>query len=99
MRKIIPNINPAAAGIQFIIPCSSARSTDGKISDHILAAIITPAAKPIINFCTFSFKFFFKNKTKQLPKLVPIHGINIPIILYNVLFNLSSSSHYIVCNL
>ena len=99
IKKIIPNTKPTAAGNQFIIPCSSASFADGIISDHMLAAIITPAANPTINFCTFLFKFFFKNNTKLLPKLVPINGINMPIILYNISFNLSSSSHYIVCNL
>ena len=87
----MPNIKPIDAGIQLITPCFSASSADGIISDHILAAIITPIANPIISFWIFSFKFFFKNSTNPLPNDVPINGITIPIILYNVLFNLLST--------
>ena len=81
IKKIIPDINPIDAGNQLKTPCSSANSADGNINDHILAEIIIPIAKPIINFCIFSFKFFFKNSTNPLPNDVPINGITIPKIL------------------
>ena len=53
IKNIIPSIKPIAGGNQLGIPCFSASSAEGNINDHILAAIITPAANPIINFCTF----------------------------------------------
>ena len=84
IKNITPKAKPTVAGINEITPCSSAISTDGKISDQMLAASITPAANPTIILLNFSLNFSPIRKTNPLPKLVPINGIKIPAILYNV---------------
>ena len=45
-RKAMPSTDPPAAGSQPTIPMASASSMAGIRRDHMLAAIITPAAKP-----------------------------------------------------
>ena len=45
-KNKMPNTEPPAAGIQPISPAAFACSMAGMSNDHMLAAIITPAAKP-----------------------------------------------------
>jgi len=46
----IPAAKPNAAGSHSTVPLSLASSTEGRISDQMDAAIITPEAKPKSNF-------------------------------------------------
>ena len=47
---------------------------------HTEAATITPAAKPVRLFCTFSLMLPFMKKTQAAPRLVPKNGIRIPAV-------------------
>jgi len=47
-RNAPPSRNPIVGGIHRVTPWASAISIDGASSDQKLAAIMTPAAKPII---------------------------------------------------
>ena len=91
-KNTIPKLNPIAVGSHLISPCSSAISIDGIISDHIDAAIITPAAKPSRSLSTFLFTSFFIKNTIAEPKVVPKKGIKSPIATF-VIF--TPSSHFI----
>ena len=42
------------------------------------AAVMTPAANPVSARFTFSLSPFFRKKTKQAPRLVPIKGMMTP---------------------
>lgn len=72
----MPARNPTAAGTTL----SRAISIDGISSDHTLAATITPLANPSSVFCSRSGMSFFMKKTNADPSIVPIKGINIPMI-------------------
>lgn len=75
----MPIKNPIAAGIQDILPIfSSTISMAGIKSDQMLAATITPAAKPDKDFWTFGLISSFMKKTQAAPKVVPMKGINMP---------------------
>ena len=45
---------------------------------HTLAAIITPAAKPVSERCTASLSDFFMKNTHAAPSDVPRNGIKMP---------------------
>lgn len=97
-KNATPNINPIVVGNQVILLCCSAISKDGIIKDHIDAAIITPDAKPNNNFSTLGLILFFIKITIAEPKVVPINGINNPIINpINSLFFLTFFIIYIYC--
>ena len=59
-------------------PCASAMSMAGKMSDQILAAIMTPAAKPIMLSSNLKLTCLVK-KTKEAPNAVIPH-VNNPAI-------------------
>ena len=71
-RNAPPARNPTTAGTQEMPPCSSDISMAGANNDQKLAAIITPAAKPSIEFKTFC-SIFLKKKTIDAPKAVTPH--------------------------
>ena len=71
-----PRIKPTLAGIQLIKHNSSALSIEGIINDQTEAAIITPAANPIVTFCVLFEIPSFVKKTKEEPSVV-IKKINI----------------------
>jgi hypothetical protein len=77
LRKIPPIARPIAAGNQAgSVPCTLVISIAGTSSDQKLAAIITPAAKPIIPLKSF---WFTSRATKQTaaPSGVRVH-VKIP---------------------
>ena len=80
-KKPIPNKNPIAAGSHWIFKLEDI-SIAGIKSDQTDAAIITPEAKPNKAFCILGFMSFFKKKTNADPNVVPIKGINIPIVAF-----------------
>ena len=55
-------------------------SKDGIIKDHIDAAIITPEANPNNNFSSLGLILLLIKKTIADPNVVPIKGINNPIV-------------------
>ena len=75
-KNKIPSIKPTAAGSQAILPCSLDISIAGIRSDHTLAAIITPAAKPSRVFSIFALILSFIKNTIAAPRVVPSNGIN-----------------------
>ena len=78
-KNTIPDIKPTATGTHANFP--AVISNAGINNDHIDAAIITPAAKPINNFWTFLFiSFFLIKNTNPEPNVVPRNGISTPII-------------------
>ena len=81
-KNKIPNIKPAAAGTQAILPCSVAISMDGMSNDHTEAAIITPDAKPNSAFSTLLFILFFITNTMAAPRVVPTNGIINPVVKF-----------------
>ena len=95
-RNIIPARKPAAAGNQVYISMSSDISIAGIISDHTDAASITPDAKPGSSFSRFWFTLFLIRNTIALPDIVPINGINIPAVIYNLQTHPLRNFHCIV---
>ena len=75
-RNTIPRTNPISAGTHAIFPCASAMSMDGMSSDHMDAAIMTPAANPSSAFSTIGDIFSFIRNTIAAPRVVPANGIN-----------------------
>ena len=73
---MIPRVNPISAGAHAIFPCASAMSMDGMSSDHMDAAIMTPAANPSRAFSTSGDILSFIKKTMAAPSVVPANGIN-----------------------
>lgn len=77
-RKRIPSQNPIVAGRNDHAPKSAAPSSAGINRLHMLAATITPAAKPLKPFCTFSGKSRLRKKTSAAPSVVPRKGTSSP---------------------
>ena len=69
-QKPMPRTDPPAAGSQPVWPSSSAFSMAGMSSDHMLAAIITPAAKPSITRWRIMKVFLRNKKTTAAPAAV-----------------------------
>ena len=69
-RKAMPSTEPPAAGSQPGRPMSSARCMAGMSSDHMLAAIITPAAKPSMIWCRAEAACLRKKNTVAEPAAV-----------------------------
>ena len=75
-RNNMPPTKPTAAGSHSLLPASADISIAGKINDHILAATITPEAKPSKMRCAIgdeAIRRLGKN-TIAAPKMVPING-------------------------
>ena len=72
-------MNPQAAGMKASLPSfSSDLLIAGKSRLHTLAAVMTPAAKPVNMQMTALSKFFFIRKTHAAPSIVPRKGIRTP---------------------
>ena len=69
-RKAMPRTEPPAAGSQPVPPAACDCSMAGIRSDHILAAIITPAAKPSMIRCSPALAVRRKRKTVAAPRAV-----------------------------
>ena len=69
---------PLTAGNQESLPYFSDCDIAGSRSDQIDAAIITPEANPIKDFCSCSLMLFLIKKTIAEPSVVPMKGIKIP---------------------
>ena len=69
-RKRMPRVEPPAAGSQPTIPMASASSMAGMRRDHMLAAIITPAAKPSITRWRAGEICLRNKKTRAAPAAV-----------------------------
>ncbi len=67
--KAPPERNPITAGIQGMLPFSSAIAIAGLSSDQKLAAIMMPAANPSMEFKIFLF-MDLKKKTIAAPMAV-----------------------------
>lgn len=77
-RKIPPNKNPKLATIHPCVPCACALSMAGNNKDQMLAAIITPEAKPNNTRSKLLLGGFFKNITNAEPMVVRIKGNIVP---------------------
>lgn len=56
--------------------CENSRAGARRLQKE--AAVMTPAANPVSARFTFSLSPFFRKKTKQAPRLVPIKGMMTP---------------------
>ena len=81
-KNSIPDAKPIDGCIQAILFLVSSISIAGINKDQMLAAIITPDANPSKNLSTSFFILFFIMYTSAEPKVVPINGINIPIVMF-----------------
>ena len=95
-KNAMPIKNPAAAGIQALLPCSTAISIEGISNDHTDAAIITPAANPKSSFSMVWFNWFFIKNTIAAPNVVPVNGIIKPTIKLIFMLTFSHFIHYII---
>lgn len=75
-RNNIPATNPTAAGSHSLRPALTDISIDGKMSDHMLAATITPDAKPSSSFLTLAAISVRSKNTMAEPNKVPRKGSN-----------------------
>lgn len=73
-RNNIPNTNPTAAGIHSLWPVATDISMLGKINDQMLAATMTPEAKPNSSLCTSEGILPRKKYTIAAPSSVPKTG-------------------------
>ena len=73
-RKAKPTARPTAAGTKAQAPMSALCSIEGCKSDQMLAATITPAAKPRRIFLSQSGISFLRKKTIEEPRVVPRRG-------------------------
>ena len=69
-RKAMPRTDPPAAGTHPTMPMASASSMAGIRRLHMLAAIITPAAKPSMIRCSPAPAVRRKRKTVAAPRVV-----------------------------
>ena len=81
----MPARNPTAAGRNASLPIFSSDCSIAGISRlHTLAAVITPAAKPVSMRCIVILKEFFIGKTQAAPRDVPRKGTARPFITSNI---------------
>ena len=73
-ENIIPSAKPVTGASHGICPCACAEFIAGIISDHTVAANITPAANPSNPFSTDSFMPSFIKNTIIAPSVVPAKG-------------------------
>ena len=91
-RNPMPTTEPPAAGNQPAMPISWASSMAGMSRDHILAAIITPAAKPSMIRCSAGEDFWRNKKTTAAPRAV-IKAVNpVPTAAHNSASNTTVAS-------
>lgn len=77
-KNPMPNRNPMVVGRNANFPKCADCSIDGIIKLQIDAAIITPDANPVSDFCNIWFSVFFIKNTHDAPNDVPKNGINNP---------------------
>lgn len=88
-KNSMPAANPMIAGSTLAKPSFPVISIDGISSDHTEAATMTPAAKPVSDFCNREGIFFFIRNTQAAPSMVPAQGkVNPTIRLFMMLLYL-----------
>ena len=73
-KNRMPKTKPTAAGIHSLCPAADDISMLGSINDHMLAATITPDAKPSSNLCSTVCSVPRTKYTIAAPSNVPKTG-------------------------
>ena len=90
----MPSRKPTSAGTHAVFPAADAISIAGMSSDHTLAAIITPEAKPSRTLRRRWFISLFKKKTMAAPREVPARGISTPAAIFHVSLKIITLSFF-----